>query len=140
MDPEHQYQFPHDLQPIPGSLGDNYTSYIRSLSTFLRRGPRRYVLTDAVTIAEFSIGHNITIAQLRRLLNLHEILPEEAFYVFVLLGGGNYFDLLLAWDLSYPNYYDARVSEANWGESCCLSLLVILLGAIVHYLGAVIAF
>ena len=97
MDPTDLYQFPQDLQPIPGSLrGDSYTNYIQALSSFLRRGPRRYVLTDTNTIAESSIGRNITLERLRRLLDLHDILPEEAFYVFVLLAGGNYFDLILA--------------------------------------------
>ena len=139
MHPKHSYQFPRDLQPIPGTLtSDNYTRYITALSSFLRRGPRRYILTDATTIAESSIGCNITIQQLRRLLNLHEILPEEAFYVFVLLGGGNYFDLLLSFDQSYPNYYNARASEASWGETCCLSFFIILLAACNHHLGAVI--
>ena len=139
MDPEHSYKFPRDLQPIPGTLtSDNYTRYITALSSFLRRGPRRYLLTDATTIAESSIGRNITIQQLRRLLNLHEILPEEAFYVFVLLGGGNYFDLLLSFDLAYPNYYNARTSEASLGETCFLSFFFILLAALIHYLGAVI--
>ena len=138
MDSTDPYQFPRDLQPIPGSLtSDNYTSYIRALSSFLRRGPRRYVLTDATTIAESSIGHNITIQQLRRLLNLHEILPEEAFYVFVLLGGGNYFDLLLSFDESYPRYYQTRVDEANWGETCCVSLCIIIFTA---FIGAVFNF
>ena len=79
MDQEQSYKFPRDLQPIPGSLtSHNYTNYITVLSAFLRRGPRRYLLTDATTIAESSIGRNITLQQLWRLLNLHEILPDTA--------------------------------------------------------------
>ena len=131
MDPSDTFQFPQDLQPIPGSLrGDNYTNYIEALSSFLRRGPRRYVLTDTNTIAESSIGRNITLERLRRLLDLHDILPEEAFYVFALLAGGNYFDLLLAWDESYPRYYETRVNEANWGETCGASFFFIIISAI----------
>ena len=135
MDPTDPYQFPRDLQPIPGSLtSDNYTTYIQALSSFLRRGPSRYILTDTTTIAESSIGRNITLERLRRLLDLHNILPEEAFYVFVLLAGGNYFDLLLAFDESYPRYYQTRVDEANWGETCCASFFIIIFSA---FIGAV---
>ena len=65
MDPSDTFQFPQDLQPIPGTLrGNNYTDYIEALSSFLRRGPRRYILTDTSTIAESSIGHNITLERL----------------------------------------------------------------------------
>jgi hypothetical protein len=131
MDNSDTFQFPQDLQPIPGTLrGENYTDYIEALSSFLRRGPRRYILTDTSTIAESSIGHNITLVRLRRLLDLHDILPEEAFYVFALLAGGNYFDLLLAWDESFPRYYETRRNETNWGETCGASFFFIIISAI----------
>ena len=129
MDHSDTFQFPQDLQPIPGTLrGENYTDYIEALSSFLRRGPRRYILTDTSTIAESSIGHNITLVRLRRLLD--DILPEEAFYVFALLAGGNYFDLLLAWDESFPRYYDTTRNETNWGETAGASFFFILISAI----------
>ena len=68
---------------------------------------------------------------------MHEILPEEAFYVFVLLGGGNYFNLLLTFDESYPRYYRTRVDKANWGETCCASIFIIIftafIGAVFNY-------
>ena len=96
---DQQFTFPEDLGPVPGTLtGSNYTNYINSLSSFLRQPPRRLILTDALTIAESSIGRNITLQQLSRLLHLAEILPDEVLAVFILLGGGNYFDLLLSFD------------------------------------------
>jgi hypothetical protein len=57
--------------------------------------------------------------------------------VFVLLGGGNYFDLLLTFDLADPNYYNARTSTASLGETCFFSIIFILLAALIHHFGAV---
>ena len=138
MDNTDPFQFPRDLQPIPGSLTSaNYTAYIEALSSFLQRGPRRYLLTDTNTIAESAIGRNITLDRLRRLLHLHDLLPEETFYAFALLAGGNYFDFLLAFDESYPRYYQHRADEANWVETCGASFFIIFLstifGAVFNY-------
>ena len=57
--------------------------------------------------------------------------------MFVLLGGGNYYYLLLSFDLAYPNYYDARTSTANLGKTCFFSIIFILLAALFHHFGAV---
>ena len=122
-----QFQFPRDLQEIPGSLTSaNYTEFIEALSAFLRGGTRRYLLTDTQTIAESALGRNITIDKLRRLLHLHELLPEESLLTFVLLAGGNYFNFLLAFDESYPHYYEQRANEVNWGQSYGASILIVL--------------
>ena len=132
MDQEdQQFSFPEDLGPVPGTLtGSNYTNYINSLSSFLRRPPRRLILTDAHTIAESSIGCNITLQQLTRLLHLAEILPDEALAVFILLGGGNFFDLLLSFDRAYPLYYDSKTSSANLVETCICGLFFLLVATI----------
>ena len=128
-----EYSFPADLGPVPGNLtGSNYTTYINSLSRFLRRPPRRLVLTDANTIAQSSIGHNITLQQLTRLLHLAEILPEEALAVFILLGGGNFFDLLLAFDRAYPLYYDSKTSSANLVETFICGIFFLLVATILN--------
>ena len=138
MDQQQSYSFPRDLQAIPGSLtGRNYTNYITALSSFLRRGPRRYLLSDTTTIAESSIGRNITIQQLRRLLNLSEILPEECFYIFVLFGGGNWFDLLLTFDQAYPLYYNSKTNIASLSETCFFSFIFLLLAAFLQHISAV---
>ena len=132
-----EFSFPADLGPVPGNLeGDNYTLYVNSLSEFLRRPPRRLILTDANTIAQSSIGHNITLQQLTRLLHLAEILPEEALAVFILLGGGNFFDLLLAFDKAYPLYYDSRTSSASLVETFICGILFLLVATFFNY-GAV---
>ena len=127
MDNTDPFQFPRDLQEIPGSLTSaNYTEYIEALSAFLQRGPRRYLLTVTNTIAESALGRNITLDRLRRLLHLHDLLPEEAFLTFALFAGGNYFNFLLAFDESYPHYYQQRANEINWVESYGASFFIIL--------------
>ena len=128
-----EFSFPADLGPVPGNLtGSNYTSYINSLSEFLRRPPRRLVLTDANTIAQSSIGRNITLQQLTRLLHLAEILPKEALAVFILLGGGNFFDLLLAFDRAYPLYYDSKTSSASLVETFICGIFFLLVATILN--------
>ena len=127
MDNTDHFQFPRDLQEIPGSLTSaNYTEYIEALSAFLQRGPRRYLLTDTNTIAESTLGRNITLDRLRRLLHLHDLLPEETFFTFALFAGGNYFNFLLAFDESYPHYYQQRANEVNWVQSYSASILIVL--------------
>ena len=122
-----QFQFPRDLQEIPGSLTSaNYTEFIEALSAFLRGGMRRYLLTDTQTIAESALGRNITLDRLRRLLHLHELLPEESFLTFALFAGGNYFNFLLAFDESYPHYYQQRADEVNLVQSYGASILIVL--------------
>ena len=138
MDNTDPFQFPRDLQAIPGSLSSaNYTAYIEALSSFLQRGPCRYLLTDTTTIAESAIGRNITLDRLRRLLHLHDLLPEETFLAFALFAGGNYFNFLLAFDESYPHYYQQRANEVNWVETCSASFIIIFLstifGAVFNY-------
>ena len=132
MDKTDHFQFPRDLQEIPGSLTSaNYTEFIEALSAFLRGGTRRYLLTDTNTIAESALGRNITLDRLRRLLHLHDLLPEETFLTLALFAGGNYFNFLLAFDESYPHYYQQRANEINWVESYGASFFIILATTIV---------
>ena len=122
-----EFQFPRDLQEIPGTLTSaNYTQFIEALSAFLRGGTRRYLLSDTLTIAESALGRNITLQRLRRLLHLDELLPDETFLAFALFAGGNYFNFLLAFDESYPHYYEQRANEVNSVQSSGASILIVL--------------
>jgi hypothetical protein len=122
-----KFQFPRDLQEIPGSLTSaNYTEFIEALSAFLRGGTRRYLLNDTQTFAESALGRNITLQRLRRLLHLDELLPDETFLAFALFAGGNYLNFLLAFDESFPHYYEQRASEVNSVLSPGASILIVL--------------
>ena len=121
------FQFPRDLQEIPGTLTSaNYTLFIEALSAFLRGGTKRYLLSDTLTIAESALGRNITLQKLRRLLHLDTLLPDETFLTFALFAGGNYFNFLLAFDESYPHYYEQRTNEVNSVQPPGASILIVL--------------
>jgi hypothetical protein len=132
-----QFQFPRDLQEIPGTLTSaNYTLFIEALSAFLRGGTKRYLLSDTLTIAESALGRNITLQKLRRLLHLNTLLPDETFLTFALFAGGNYFNFLLAFDESYPHYYEQRINEVNSVQTPGASILIVLaslLGAVITH-------
>ena len=131
------FQFPRDLQEIPGTLTSaNYSLFIEALSAFLRSGTKRYLLSDTLTIAESALGRNITLQKLRRLLHLNTLLPDEAFLTFALFAGGNYFNFLLAFDESYPHYYEQRNNEVNSVQTLGASILIVLaslLGAVITH-------
>ena len=44
---------------------------------------------------------------------MSEILPSEAFAVFNLLSGANWFNMLNAFDIAYPGYYEEYISNST---------------------------
>ena len=68
---------------------------------------------------------------------MSKILPEEALAVFILLGGGNFFDLLLSLDKAFPAYYDSRTSTASLVETCICGTFFLLRATFFNHIGAV---
>ena len=108
-----KYNIPANLSPLPGNLSaTELKAYLQELSAFLRKGPRLSNLQDTTTISRSSIGKNITLQHLRRLLHLSELLPKEVFATYLLMDGRNYFEFLHIFDEVYKGYYEEMTANS----------------------------
>ena len=113
-----KYTIPTNLSAIPGNLTkDELGIYFTEISAFLRRGPRLFNLQDTRTISRSSIGKKISLARLRRLLHLSELLPREVFATFILMDGKNWFEFLNTYDQVYSGYYQHMTKPSSSANS-----------------------
>ena len=123
-----KYSFPQDFSPITGNISaSELSAYLGALGAYLRQGPRLTNLRDTTTISSSSIGRNITLDHLRRLLHLSEVLPREAFATFIIMGRSNYFNFLHAFDLVYPGYYEDVEANTNNASITTIRILITIM-------------
>ena len=109
-----KYSIPTNLIQIPGNLtASELKVYLQEISAFLRKGPRLANLQDTTTISRSSIGRNITLQRLRRLLHLSELLPKEVFATYILMDGRNFFEFLNVFDTVYRGYYKQMTTTSR---------------------------
>ena len=65
---------------------------------------------------------------------MSKILPSEAFAVFVLLGSSNWFNMLNAFDIAYPCYYEEYVNNSNNSTIINLIFSIMAICTAVYYL------
>ena len=129
-----KYNFPQDLSPIPGNFSaSELSAYLGALGAYLRQGPRLTNLRDTTTISRSSLGRNITLGHLRRLLHLSEVLPREAFATFLIMGRSNNFNYLNAFDSVYPGYCEDVEANSNNASITNIRLLIIIVAITVVF-------